>query len=55
MTSRPSGVVTVIVGPPPGTVPANVTTPAIGARTPVPGGAPMSIPRCWPPAYGLPP
>jgi len=35
-----------------GTVPANVTCPAAGATTVVPVGAPMSTPRCCPPAYG---
>jgi hypothetical protein len=40
----------VIVFPPVGTVPAKLTDPAAGARTGVPAGAPMSMPRCWPPA-----
>jgi hypothetical protein len=35
-----------------GTVPANVTLPPAGARTEAPGGAAMSMPRCWPAAYG---
>jgi hypothetical protein len=35
-----------------GTVPANVTCPGTGATTVVPVAAPMSIPRCCPPAYG---
>src|SRR5439155_24017051 len=38
--------------PPPGTGPANVTVPSAGARTDIPSVVPMSIPRCWPPAYG---
>src|SRR5919198_4696440 len=38
--------------PPFGSVPANDTTPFAGARTGVPLGAPMSIPRCCPTAYG---
>jgi hypothetical protein len=33
-----------------GTVPANVTSPAAGATTVVPVAAPMSTPRCCPPA-----
>ena len=41
-----------IVLPPPGTEPAKVTVPSAGACTSVPSAAPMSIPRCWPPAYG---
>jgi hypothetical protein len=40
----------VIVFPPVGTVPAKLTVPEAGARTVVPPGAPMSMPRCWPPA-----
>src|SRR5579884_3199622 len=35
-----------------GTEPANVTSPAAGATTAVPAGAPTSTPRCCPPAYG---
>ena len=41
-----------IVGPLPGTVAAKETLPAAGASTGSPGAAAMSIPRCWPPAYG---
>ncbi len=37
----------------PPTLPANVTTPAAGARTTLPTGAAMSMPR-WPDPYGEP-
>ncbi len=49
----PSGVRIETVLPLVGTVPANVTVPAVGATTVWPDGAPTSIPRCCPPAYGL--
>src|SRR5919201_6358275 len=52
VTAYPVGVWIVTVLPPFGTVPANDTTPPAAARTGVPVGAPMSIPRCWPAAYG---
>src|SRR3954452_1963211 len=45
----------VTVRPPEGTLPANETTPAAGARTVSPARPPTSIPRCWPPAYGSSP
>jgi len=38
-----------------GTVPTNETYPEAGAATVVPDGPPMSIPRCWPAAYGSSP
>jgi hypothetical protein len=44
----------VTVKPLEGTEPANVTVPPAAASTGAPDSAPMSIPRCWPPAYGLP-
>jgi hypothetical protein len=37
------------------TRPANVTLPAVAERAGVPTGAAMSMPRCWPDAYGLEP
>jgi hypothetical protein len=49
---NPSGVRIVSVCPAVGTAPANPTTPAFGARTSEAAGAPMSMPRCWPPVYG---
>jgi hypothetical protein len=52
VTDQPSGVRMVTDFPLPGTVPANVTTPAAGATTVSPAAPPMSIPRCWPAAYG---
>src|SRR3954469_14288464 len=55
VTDQPSDVRIESVRPPPGTVPANVTVPPAAAATAVPGGAPMSTPRCWPPAYGAEP
>jgi hypothetical protein len=47
-----NGVWIEIVLPPFGTVPANETTPSAGASTDAPIAAEMSMPRCWPPAYG---
>ncbi len=44
-----------MVFPPPGTVPANDTTPEAGAATEEPEGAPTSTPRCCPAAYGSSP
>ncbi|HUK93840.1 MAG TPA: hypothetical protein VLU96_02155 [Gaiellaceae bacterium] len=41
-----------IVFPCPGTVPAKEIAPEDGATTDVPAGAPMSMPRCCPAAYG---
>src|SRR3954454_4057458 len=35
--------------------PANVTRPVLAALTRVPTGAAMSMPRCWPAAYGSSP
>jgi hypothetical protein len=55
VTACPPPVAIVTVFPWRGTVPANVTTPAAGARTSSPCSAPMSIPRCCPPAYGSSP
>src|SRR5579871_996944 len=52
VTARPSAVVIVTTEPEPGTVPANVTVPAAGARTVSPAPAPTSMPRCSPAAYG---
>src|SRR5579859_1028403 len=53
VTARPSAVSIVTDLPLVGTVPAYVTTPAAGATTGMPvAEAPMSTPRCWPPAYG---
>ena len=52
VTERPAAVSTVRLRPDAGTVPANVTTPVAGARTSAPESPPMSMPRCWPPAYG---
>jgi hypothetical protein len=49
----PSAVSIVTDFPLVGTEPAYVTTPAAGASTAIPvADAPMSIPRCCPPAYG---
>src|SRR5919204_451842 len=52
VTAYPVEVRIVTVLPPLGTVPANVTVPPAAASTGVPVGAPMSMPRCWPAAYG---
>src|SRR5919198_841882 len=52
VTAYPVGVWIVTVLPPFGTVPANDTSPPAAATTGVPLGAPMSMPRCWPAAYG---
>ncbi len=52
VTAYPSAVVIVTDRPESGTVPANVTSPAAGARTDAPASAPTSMPRCWPAAYG---
>jgi hypothetical protein len=52
VTLNPSAVRIESVRPLPATVPANVTSPAAGARTSAPGAPPTSIPRCWPAAYG---
>jgi hypothetical protein len=53
VTDQPSAVSIVTDLPLPGTVPANETTPALGARTASPGLPPRSMPRCWPAAYGF--
>src|SRR5712691_10346171 len=45
----------VTVLPPVGTVPANEIAPETGAPTCASAGAPMSIPRCCPAAYGSDP
>ncbi|HEY8029550.1 MAG TPA: hypothetical protein VIE38_08590 [Gaiellaceae bacterium] len=50
MTEYPSAVAIVTDFPLVGTVPANVTAPDAGAATGVPAAAPMSMPRCCPPA-----
>jgi hypothetical protein len=42
----------VSVLPPVGTVPEKDTVPLAGATTATPDGAPMSMPRCRPAAYG---
>jgi hypothetical protein len=52
VTECPSPVATVTLKPLVGTLPANVTVPDTGATTVVPAPAPMSMPRCCPPAYG---
>jgi len=45
----------VTVSPWVGTVPAKVTSPDAGARTPAASSSATSTPRCCPPAYGLSP
>jgi len=45
----------VTVRPFPGTNPAKETVPAAGARTLEPESPAISMPRCWPPAYGSSP
>jgi hypothetical protein len=55
VTEYPSRVWIVTTLPLPGTVPANETVPEAGADTVVPVEAPMSMPRCWPAAYGSSP
>ena len=50
VTVYPTDVSIDTVFPPVGTVPAKDTTPPTGASTGLPLGAPMSTPRCWPPA-----
>jgi hypothetical protein len=55
VTEYPSGVWIVSVLPLTGTVPTNETVPDAGASTVAPDGAPMSIPLCWPAAYGSSP
>jgi hypothetical protein len=50
VTEYPSGVWIVTLLPLVGTVPAKLILPPAGARTDVPKGAPMSTPRCCPPA-----
>jgi hypothetical protein len=50
VTEYPSAVAIVTDFPLVGTVPANVTAPDAGAATGVPAAAPMSMPRCCPPA-----
>jgi hypothetical protein len=50
VTEYPSGVWIVTLLPLVGTVPAKLIFPPAGARTDVPRGAPMSMPRCCPPA-----
>jgi hypothetical protein len=52
VTESPSPVRIDTVSPLVGTEPANATSPPIGATTAVPDAAPMSMPRCWPAAYG---
>ena len=52
VTAYPSCVWIVTVLPPVGTTPAKETVPLAGASTGVPLGAPMSMPRCCPAAYG---
>src|SRR5256886_16495543 len=55
VTEYPSAVWIVTTLPLTGTVRANETRPDAGARTGSPAPAPMSIPRCWPAAYGSSP
>jgi hypothetical protein len=55
VADSPPAVSIVTVRPYLGTLPANDTVPDAGATTGVPDRAPMSIPRCWPAAYGSPP
>jgi hypothetical protein len=50
VTAYPSDVEIVIVSPCVGTLPANVTVPAAGARIASAASAPTSMPRCWPAA-----
>ena len=54
VTEYPSSVRIVRQRPSCGSWPTKETIPVVGARTSAPVGAPMSIPRCWPPAYGSP-
>ena len=46
VTEYPAAVESVTLFPDVGTVPANVTVPATGATTELPGAPPMSMPRC---------
>jgi hypothetical protein len=55
VTEYPSWVSIVRLLPLTGTVPAKETVPPAGAATDVPEGAPMSMPRCCPAAYGSSP
>jgi hypothetical protein len=50
VTEYPSPVAMVTLRPLVGTLPANVTVPDAGAATVAPLSAPMSMPRCCPPA-----
>jgi hypothetical protein len=52
VTVLPEAVSIETVLPELGTVPANETTPSAGASTDAPTSADMSMPRCWPAAYG---
>jgi hypothetical protein len=52
VTAYPAEVAIVMLLPEVGTVPANVTVPVTGARIGAPAAPEMSMPRCWPPAYG---
>jgi hypothetical protein len=54
-SKRPSSLRSATVRPDEPTFPANVIVPPTAATTRLPTGAPMSMPLCWPPAYGLPP
>jgi hypothetical protein len=52
---RPSAVRTLTVTPDEPAVPAKRTSPLAAATTVVPAEAAMSMPRCWPEAYGSAP
>jgi hypothetical protein len=55
VTVYPSTVAIETTSPLLGTLPTNVTLPPAAAWTVAPRSPPMSIPRCWPPAYGFEP
>src|SRR5215831_21162918 len=52
VTEYPSAVSIDTTRPLLGTAPAKLTLPPAAARTPEPRLPAMSMPRCWPPAYG---
>jgi hypothetical protein len=54
-SKRPSPLRSATVRPDEPTFPAKVIVPPTAATTRLPTGAPMSMPLCWPPAYGFPP
>ncbi len=55
MSNRPSPVRTVTVSPELPADPAKVTVPPTAAATGSPSWPAMSMPRCWPAAYGSSP